>query len=135
MRDTLKTLICYYHGIDGPTIRIDVKTREWLVYFKKCILSLAEEEIQAININCLDNVVIDNLKSITLVKVRRKKFSSVSLVNNCFTWSQDTEEFVTLMGLIDGLLEGIGSGHQYLDSDGDNVSIILALNELGHQKC
>ncbi|MCL2621389.1 MAG: hypothetical protein FWD97_10695 [Defluviitaleaceae bacterium] len=136
MGDSSKTRICYYQGAYGFTLRIDVKAREWLEYLKESILSLAEGMTQEIRLDCLGNVEIDNFKTLTLVKAQRKKYSifsvpndCISMSNGCFTWLQDTEELVTLIGLIDGLLDGSGSGHQYLTNEGDGVLIVLAYNE------
>jgi len=129
MRNSSETLICYYQGAYGFTIRIDVRTKEWLEYFKENIILLRDGVIKEIEVTCLDNVEIDNLKSLTLVGVKRKKHSKVSILKDCVIWSQDIEEIITLIGLIDGLLEGSGSGHQYLTNEGDNVLIVLGYKE------
>jgi len=124
-----KTMICYYPGAYGPTIRIDVKTREWLQYFKKCIISLKKGVVPEVKIECLDNIELDNLKTFTLNKVQHSKYSNISVSNSDFIWSQNAEEILTIIGLIDGLLNSNNSGHQYLTSEGDCVIIVLSFKE------
>ena len=129
MGDYTKTLICYYQGAYGPTIRIEVKEREWLEYFKKSILSLIEGGVPEVKIDCLDNVEVADLESLTLIKAQCIRYQKVLKQNNCFNWFQDIEELITLVGLIDGLLEGSGSGHQYLVDDEGYFIIVLSYNE------
>ena len=129
MKDLSKTLLCFYQGAYGPTILINVQTKEWLEYFKKSILLLVEGVTHELQIDCLDNIAIDNLKSLKLVKVRREKYRKIVVSNNCFVWSLDIEELITVIGLIDGLLDSSGSGHQYLTDEGDNVLVKLSYKE------
>ena len=129
MRNLPTTLICYYRGNYGSTIRINAKTKEWLEDFRKNILLLAEGGMQEIRIDCLDGIEIIDSISLTLIKSQRIKHPKISILNNCFTWSQNTEELITIMGLIDGLLDSDKPGHQYLTNEGDDVLIILSYDE------
>ena len=129
-----KTLIYYYVGAYGPTIRIDTLTKTWLEYLKDNVLKLIAGDIKELKIDCMENVVISDMKSLTLKKVgrevRRKIFVQDNNNNiNDFIWLQDIEELITLAGLIDGLLDCNQSGHQYLTSEEDGVLITLAYME------
>ena len=88
-----------------------------------------EGDIPKLKIECLDNAEIADFKSLSLVKVQRAKHQKVSEAGYCFTWFLDAEEILTIVGLIDGLLDGSGSGHQYLYNDGDCFVIVLSFNE------
>ena len=134
MRETSKTIISYYQGAYGSTIRIDVKTKEWLEYFKQKVIKLLEGDIQVIRFECMYDVDISDNLSIILEKVQRERYPKVSMQYKeetpcCFTWSQDTEELITIIGLVDGLLDGCASGHQYLSNEGDNILVVLVFNE------
>lgn len=130
MNDLPKTIICYYQGADGPTIRIDARAKEWLGYFKKCICLLIKGDALEISINYLDHVKLDNIETFKLVKVSCRKYSNIIVSNNCVIWSRDVEALITIAGLVDGLIDGEGPGHQYLDGMDDKVSIVLAINEI-----
>ena len=131
VRDISKTLICHHQGTYGSTIRIDVKTKEWLEYFKKAILTLIEEENNEIEIGGLDNVEFVDIESLKIIKVQRIGQSKVSVSNDndCFTWLQGMEDIITLLGLIDGLLEDNEPGHQYLTTKDNVILIVLSYNE------
>ena len=55
MMGNFKTSISYYQGAYSPTIRIDVRTKKWLEYFRKCIVNIYEEVEEEINIERLDD--------------------------------------------------------------------------------
>ena len=129
-----KTVISYYQGAYGPTIRIDVKTKEWLEYFKGCVFSIIEGAEESIKLECLDDVEPIDAISLSLVKVHIKKHPKVLMADtngkiHCFTWFLDKDALIDLVGLIDGLLDCDQPGHQYLTNDDDIVLIILAYKE------
>ncbi|MCL2420796.1 MAG: hypothetical protein FWD03_02975 [Defluviitaleaceae bacterium] len=131
MGRNLKTVIKFYQGAYGSTVRIDVQNREWLEYFKDCISHLVEGRSQEFEIDRMDNVEITGFKSLKLVLVQHERYQKISIENNkedmiSFTWFQDIEELITVIGLIDGLLDAKQPGHQYLTEESDNVLIVLA---------
>ena len=69
-----KTMIYYYIGSYGSTIRINVKSMKWLMYFKECINELVNGKIQTIAIECMENVEIVDFETLTLKKVQNRKF-------------------------------------------------------------
>ena len=133
MKETSKTQISYYEGAYGPTIRIDVLTKTWLEFLKQCIYQLICEELNGLEIVSMGNIEInDGLKSLVLKKVHNEQRFKVKESNeNCFIWLQDTDELITLVGLINGLLDSDQAGHQYLTNEGSCVLIVLAYKEHG----
>jgi len=133
MKDNKKTLIAYYLGSYGPTIRIEATTKEWLAYFKSEIIQLIEEKVSKIEITCLTDVTVEDIESVTLIKKHGEKnvVEKVSTINeNHFIWVQDIDELTNIAGLVDGLLASDSPGHQYLTSEADDVLIILGYREL-----
>ena len=129
-----KTIISYYQGSYGPTIRIDVQEIEWLQYFRENIVQLVENKLGKIDITCMDNVEVVDIDSLELIKVQYEKSKKVFMLNeklntNHFIWHQDIEELITIVGLIDGLLDSDNSGHQYLTDGGACALILLAYKE------
>ena len=129
MSEVHKTLLCYYCGVDGSTIRIDVKTRKWLEYFHENILSLVDGDAWELQIGCLNDVDVVDFKSFALVKVQHAKHRKIITNGQNFAWYQDAEELITLLGLIEGLLDGDSPGHQYLTNKDDGALIMLAYRE------
>lgn len=133
MKDNQKTLIAYYLGSYGPTIRIEATTKEWLAYFKSEILQLMEEKILKIELTCLTDVTMEDIETVTLIKRHGEKdvARKVSKVKKGhFIWLQDIDELTIIAGLVDGLLASDSPGHQYLTSEAEDVLIILGYKEL-----
>jgi len=131
MNEASKTQISYYEDAYGLTIRIDAPTKTWLEYLKQYIYQLICEELHELEITSMKNVEInDDLKSLILRKAHGGKHQKLKESNeNCFIWLQDTEELITLVGLINGLLHSDRPGHQYLTNENSRILIVLAYKE------
>ena len=127
-----KTLILYYEGSYGPTLRIETTTQKWLKYFKCNILKLAKEDILEIDLASLIDIKLDNVISVVLTKTKSKKIHNEirQVSEGHLMWSQDTESLITIAGLIDGLLVNDKPGHQYLTPEGDEILVVLGYKEL-----
>ena len=124
-----ETLISYYQGAYGSTLRIDVQDKKWLELFRRCVLLLVTGDMDEIKIDCFDNVRCVDVKSFTLIKAQHMRYLKISVTKNGFSWVQNEEELITLIGLIDGLLACDTSGHQYLTGEDDGILIVLAYKE------
>ena len=134
MKKTCETRLSHYQGSHGETIRICTQSKTWLKYFKCCINKLVDGELDQIEITSMDCVKVFDFQSLTLVRVCNSKEikiikSNEDVHNFCFTWFQDIEELLTLVGLIDGLLCDDEPGHQYLNNALNKVIVELAYKE------
>ena len=133
MREMLETLVTYYQGAYGPTIRVDVQSKEWLEYLKSTVTSLIEGDITEIEVGGMDSVKFSDLKSLLLRRQDAERVSNIILDlkedEARFVWLQSKAELVILNGLVDGLLDSKMPGHQYLTNECDGILVVLAYKE------
>lgn len=138
-----RSVVAYYEGAYGATLRIDVQSIEDLSEIKTLIGRLASGEATHLLIEDLLSIAMEPpVQGLTLRTVagprvinQRGKVNRVAAADGTLTfeWQQTSSEWEDTEGLVDGLLE-VGrrgeSAHQYLtdDSVGD-VLIELALKE------
>jgi hypothetical protein len=129
-------LVDYYRGAYGPTIRIDVQTREKLIQIKKVFLKLAESQGQA-DLADVESTLITGferiiLESLPVYENRPKKLEFETRDDGRIVcrWSLDCTGWRRCVGLIDGLLTYNSPSHQYLTKEGiDDAVVELAFME------
>lgn len=131
MRETTTTIIDFYQGAYGPTIRIDVLDIEWLKSLKKMLDQLMNKNISELDVLSLNNVEIDNISGLKIVLGSSVDLSVVSKMQSgkcpLFIWAVDTEYIDGIIGSIECYLEDNRPGHHYLYED--KIIIELAYRE------
>ena len=131
--EKIVTCIDYYLGAYGKTIIIFTCSTDWLILLKGAICRLLNDEVMEVDICKLSDIKSgDSIDEFVLYKIEKSIKQCISTQEkkpSAFVWKQDKEEIITLVGLIDGLLEGSGSGHQYLTNEDSGFVVELSLNE------
>jgi hypothetical protein len=117
------TTICYYIGAYGSTLRIDVQETTWMIALKSIILKMIENEsFDEVDLCKTKNTVAIDINEVVITKSKQlTKHGRLELLFNL-------EKLTTIIGLIDGLLK-VESGHQYLVSENNELTIELAYKE------
>jgi len=134
MRSVSETIIDYYEGAYGYTIRMDIQMESWLTSLKEKIFELLRGDISSIDFSLMKDVRISGISSLELLKTDNLVFPcirSIGIENSSISirWLQDEEQLETLVGLIDGLLDSDKPGHQYLTNEEDGILVELAFRE------
>jgi hypothetical protein len=130
-------VVDYYQGAYGPTIRIDIQTRENLVKLKDIFLQLAKSKKETTDLVTLKSVNATGLKQLILKVIssnqereKKLKLEEGSTGNVAFSWSMSSAGWQRCAGLMDGLLEPDRPGHQYLtEEDIDDALVEVAFKE------
>lgn len=141
--DDPSILVDYYQGAYGPTIRIDIQEPERLRQFRGVITGLASEELRECRLHCIDGVVLTGIDDLILRKesgskrlYREKNNPGNGPEQPVFIWELGSADWWHCEGLIDGLMEELTPGHQYL-AEYDGMIIELCYMERdcsGHAK-
>jgi len=143
--------ISYCTGADGPTIRVDVSSKERLKALKDICMRLSSAEIAEFDLSTLPDIKFDGLRDLHMLLHEARQswlrrllpsamwvpdFSSPKSVvrvgdegsETAFCWVCDREGWLEAADLIDGLLSDDKPGHQYFDygAIGD-VALVIAL--------
>jgi hypothetical protein len=130
-------LLDYYEGAYGPTIRIDVKSKDTLKKLKNLFLELAGPEEKTINMAEMNGVSTLELKKLILRRTSDSKELGKKLMplscsssEHAFEWVMTAREWGKAATLVDGLLDYNMPGHQYLTHEGvDDILVELAFME------
>ena len=118
INDHENTILDYYHGAYGHTVRIDVQSKEWLNVFKTEIIKLINNTISEIGVHKMKNVIILTSFELRLFKIDDNQEPTVIEKNEnnkkVVNWIQNKSQLNKIVGLIDGLLASDNPGHQYL---------------------
>jgi len=129
----LPAYIDYYVGAYGKTIRIATESKHWVLLLKENIMKVRDNNIDALDVCKLPNTRhSDAIHELKLTKVSYSPMPCITTNPRnkaYFSWEQDAEEIVTLIGLIDGLLDGDSPGHQYLVYEDDGYIVELSYKE------
>jgi len=126
--------IDYYEGAFGDAIIIRTCSKSWLISLKETIHKLIDGNIERMDIcKIADTKCSETFRKLEVILVEKPTVPSITLDDDadqiCVHWSQDREEILTLLGLVDGLLFSGSYGHQYLAHEEDGCSIELSFNE------
>ena len=131
MRETKTTIIDFYQGSYGPTIRIDVQDIEWLKLLKKSFAQLTSKNISELDLLSLNGVEKDEINGF---KIAIGSSTNLSMFSNeqferypSFLWTINVECIKRTIGAIDWFLENNKAGHYYLYED--EIDIELAYKE------
>ena len=134
MRDSSETIIAFYEGAYGRTIRIDVQAESWLMNLRESVSKLLRTAVRSIDISLMNNVRMLGVSSFTLLRTEEPVspyiYSSIDKKGSVsIFWFQDVEQLETLIALINGLLDHDEPGHQYLTNENDGILVELAYEE------
>ena len=131
MRETKTTIIDFYQGAYGPTIRIDVQDVEWLRMFKKALSQLTSKSTSELDLLSLNGVEKDEINGF---KIAMGSSTDLYMFSNeqserysSFLWTINTEYLRRIFGAIDCFLESDKAGHYYLYED--EIDVELAYKE------
>jgi hypothetical protein len=131
------TIVDYYMGAYGPTIRIWSRDKAQIFALQNAFLCLASGTQDALNLADVLSVIPSGMKSLTLrlapISSNEQKALSIRTCVNedaAFEWSMRKSGWERAAALIDGLLRQDIPGHQYLTKEGvDDALIELSYNE------
>ena len=134
MLNDSKTIIDYYYGALGSTIRIDVQELEWLKYLRNKIEQLRRRTLDCIDFLQLEDIIVSNVVSFSLATVCKNRHSYIALSFNenkkaSIRWNRTIEEIISLLEFIDELIENDKPGHQYLENNYEDLVVELAYKE------
>lgn len=132
MRSTKTTIVDFYQGAYGPTIRIDIQNAEWLKLFKESIIQLknkAISELDLLGLHGVDKGDISELKLLVGLNPSLVLISPTQTGNHAsFRWTINAETIKNIMSAIDSFIRSNKSGHFYLYEE-DEFLIELAYKE------
>ena len=131
------TLIDYYQGAYGPTIRIDIRSLETLVKFRDIFELLAKGKMSEVRLEDIKMVKLQGIRSLVLKRLPEDESDKKSLrllslhpEGAVFCWSMNATRWLECGELLDALVEENQPGHQYLTSEGiDDALVEVAFME------
>ena len=118
----------------GPTIHIESYQIERLHGLLEIVWQLKEGKIEQFDIQSLEGIAITGFHSLILQAAGEKAQVYDSVVTKSetpegtlFYWSQKSDGWYHTEGLLDGLIEGEGDGHQYLYENGMVIELYMTL--------
>lgn len=131
MRETTHTIVAFFQGAYGPTIRIDVQDIEWLKLLKNALTQLISKNISVLELLNLNSVEKDSISGFKIVLGKSADLSAVLNMQSkefpLFIWTVDSEYIDWVIGAIEYYLEHNMPGHHYLYED--TTIIELAFKE------
>ncbi len=132
MRPSNTTIVDFYQGAYGPTLRIDVQDASWLKAFQSHMAQLANRNITEFDLLHLDGVEKGEISGL---RFRLDFESSLTIVTpkqtgkyESFLWTLDMESIERITDVVDRFLESNRPGHYYL-YDEDQTLVELAFKE------
>ena len=123
-------LIDFYDGAYGATIIIAVRNHGWLLSFKRTLQLLIGGNLDSIDFSKLESVVFETEFIFKLIKVSGNLKVITKSNETSITWCQNEDQLLTLVDLVDGLLDSDCPGHQYLTHESDGILIKLTYKEI-----
>ena len=128
--------IDFYEGFDGPTLRIATRRQDGLKLLSDIFQNLAENKMKSIALHLHKNVRTKNIEEIHFITIDRDN-RNYQLINHKIgesglnlVWQAHTEDWIDCIYLLDSLIKGDVSAHQYLgDSDIDSLTILVSYRE------
>ena len=119
MRDNKETIIAYYKGAYGQTIRIDVQNEEWINMFRNLLINLRDSEVQTIDLLGIKNTKGEDVTKLEIVKSNNYGLSLMKKIKNRtdFIWHLDNEKVEFILDMIDNFIRNNIKGHHYLYED------------------
>lgn len=132
MRSTNTTIVDFYQGAYGPTIRIDIQNFEWLKLFKESVIQLRNSSISELDLLRLHDVEKEDISELKLLMGLNTSLVLISPTqtgnHTSFRWTINAEAIKNMVSAIDSLIKSNKSGHFYL-YDEDDFLIELAYKE------
>ncbi len=130
-------LLDFYEGAYGPTIRIDIQSREDLIKIRNIFLKLSQKPNEETNLADCKNVKSIGVNKFVLMSIpdNQETEKKLFLVINKktifeFLWKLSVGNWETIVLLADNLIEQDKPGHQYLTEEGiDDALVELAYRE------
>lgn len=132
MRNTTTTIMDFYPGAYGPTIRIDVQDYKWLRLFRNAFVRLKNKEISELDLLDLGGVEKAEISGFKLI---RNSYSSLSCVSSAkpgsyaaFVWNVNESDIIRIIAIIEAFISKNEAGHFYLYEE-DEMLIEFAYME------
>ncbi len=123
MRNSNTTIIDFYDGAYGPTIRVDVQAPAWLTLLKNLLIQIKNKKIAELDLLSLEGV---EPYSISGLKLNLGLTSSLSLLSPVksekyasFQWTVGDEDIEFMISAINRLIHNNEPGHYYFNEQGD----------------
>jgi hypothetical protein len=134
--DGYDVLINFYHGVDGPTIRIDTRSTDSIAQIRDTFLELASGDLDEIAFLAIQPTKIVKLRGLVLatagdVKGEKRLEMVVDAADGPqFYWHDSRDGWAEAAELVSAMLEDPRPSHQYLTSTStDDALVIVALLE------
>jgi len=125
----LKVALC--DGADCATLRIHAKDRDILRPLLKLFWELGNGQHTTALLNELLSMTFDACSSVTCVveAVGIERIETIEAeAGPAVEWTQSAEQWHDCCGLLEGLINGSGPGHQYLTNP-NGVLVVVAVGE------
>ena len=131
MRLTTCTLLDFYEGKYGPTIRIDVRKTEWLELLKSMVLQMEEGALPELDLAGLGDTEKGEIGGLTLISGDTSALVRIPFQGaeyDEFIWAVDAEARKEILSAVDSLIAWGKEARHYL-YEGEGVVIELAYKE------
>ena len=133
--DGARILVSFYAGAFGPTLRIDMQTREHVALMTGIFTKLMEEPDRS-TVLVVDGLwTFEGLSAIKLVSVPGsapigRAVAVQSPHGTRIEWRASSDGWLQCLGLLEGLTDTDEPGHQYLTEEiKGQVLVVLAFHE------
>ena len=129
-------LINFYEGAYGPTIRMDISSKESVEQLKNIFLDLATARANEVRLFEVVSAKVVGIKSLVLSLVTKQEEGVLSLTEitdegPIFHWLGSSEDWLECAELLDGILKQLQPGHQYLtNEETDDAILVVAFQEI-----
>ena len=121
MRNTNTTIVDFYQGAYGPTIRIDIQDPNWFRFFKDSISLLERKIINDLDLLKLEGVEQDEISGLKLEWGSKSSLSMIAPVQSgdypSFLWIVNADDLKNIVNAIDRFMRSDKPGHYYLYDD------------------
>ena len=127
--------VSYYRGADGPTLRIDMQTREHVALMTGIFTRLMAEPGSSTMLIAGGPWTFEGVSTIQLVSVPGsasigRAVAVQSPQGTRIAWQASSDGWLQCLGLLEGLTDSDEPGHQYLTEEHPgHVLVVLAFHE------
>jgi hypothetical protein len=122
-------LVDFYEGAYGPTIRIDMRTREDLLVLDELFGNLASDVDKEFDLARSTRFRLGSIVSLSLRSVAKQpptalEVSYTTPAGASFRWSNNCDEWRDCKAKVEALLASALPGHQYLTAEGRDDALV-----------
>lgn len=119
----INLVVDYGIGAYGKMIYIRVEQIEHLYFLKELFHRLATASYLAYRLSECPNILLSGIREIVLSNGRPSVETSEFASNEVICWNQRPSDWFDCEGLIDGLIQSDGKGHQYLSIEETEILV------------